>query len=124
MATEDSPNKLGEIVSKCWKDAAFKKRFMSDPSSVLREHKIEVPAGVQLKVVENTDKVTYFTLPAAPSAADLSDSQLEKAAGGKAAGISTSPASQLNPKASIGNIFVLYTQSQSTNTCGKSCIPW
>jgi len=64
------------------KDAAFKKRFMSDPSSVLREHKIEVPAGVQLKVVENTDQVVYFTLPAAPDTAGLSDAELQAVAGG------------------------------------------
>ena len=82
MSAEGKHYELGEIVSKCWKDAEFKKRFVSDPNSVLRENNIEVPAGIQIKVVENTDKVVYFTLPPAPSTVELSDSTLEAVAGG------------------------------------------
>ncbi|HEX7550863.1 MAG TPA: NHLP leader peptide family RiPP precursor [Candidatus Methylomirabilis sp.] len=128
MSTEGSHNKMGEIVSKCWKDAEFKKRFVSDPNSVLREHQIEVPAGVQLKVVENTDKVVHFTLPAAPTAAELSDAQLEKAAGGGIAAGRAGLASQ-DTVAKLGMVTPhlhsnLTPTMQHANTCGRDCIPW
>jgi len=43
---------------------------------------MEIPDGIQIKVIENTDKVFYFLLPAKPSGEKLSDEQLDAAAGG------------------------------------------
>jgi Nitrile hydratase, alpha chain len=129
MSAEGSHDKMGEIVSKCWKDAEFKKRFMSDPNSVLRDHQIEVPAGIQFKVVENTDKVVHFTLPAAPTAAELSDAQLEKAAGGGIAGRAGLAGQET--LAAMGMVtphFIPHSNltptMQHANTCGRDCIPW
>ncbi len=128
MSTEDGHNKMGEIVAKCWKDAAFKKRFVSDPSSVLREHQIEVPAGVQLKVVENTDKVVYFTLPEAPGAAALSDSELEKAAGGAAERLARGSfvggmVTDLNYQGPGPTGLGFHHTKIHVNTCGNNCSP-
>jgi hypothetical protein len=62
----------------------LKKRLAENPAVVLREHGIQVPTGTELRLVENTDKVAYITLPARPSGnwSELSVSELENVAGG------------------------------------------
>ena len=76
-------NQLAELFAACWKDEALKARFMSDPKAVLAEHGMDVPEGINVNVVENTDTTVHVTLPAAPTAnGDLSDEELENAAGG------------------------------------------
>jgi hypothetical protein len=81
--TMDEP--WGQIVARAWQDQAFKKRLLADPAAVLCEHAVEVPRGVQVQVVENTDQVCYLTLPKKPSAAELSEAELAQVAGGAAA---------------------------------------
>ena len=57
--------------------------FLSDPHAVLAEHGMDVPEGMNVKVVENTGNTVHVTLPAAPDAnGDLSDEELENVAGG------------------------------------------
>lgn len=72
--------KFGQIVEKTWNDEAFKQRLMRQPAEVLKEHGIDVPAGVNIQVLENTPQVHHFVLPAKPSA--LSESDLDQVAGG------------------------------------------
>ena len=56
---------------------------MSDPKSVLKEYRLEMPDGMDVTVVENADDCVHITLPAAPGGAmDLSDDELSNAAGG------------------------------------------
>ena len=44
---------------------------------------MDVPEGMNVNVVENTDTTVHVTLPAAPTAnGDLSDEELANAAGG------------------------------------------
>jgi hypothetical protein len=44
---------------------------------------LEVPDGMDVKVVENADDCVHITLPAAPAGSgDLSDDELSNAAGG------------------------------------------
>jgi hypothetical protein len=51
--------------------------------AVLAEHGMDVPEGINVNVVENTDNTVHVTLPAAPTAnGDLSDEELANAAGG------------------------------------------
>ena len=57
-------NKLAELFAACWKDEAFKARFMSDPKAVLAEHGIDVPDGIDVNVVENSDNCVHITMPA------------------------------------------------------------
>ena len=74
-------NALAQLFAACWKDEALKARFMADPKSVLAEYDIPVPDGIDVKVVENADDCVHITLPNRPSD-DLSDEELEAAAGG------------------------------------------
>ena len=79
----DETNKMNTLIAACWKDDALKQRFLSDPHAVLAEHGMDVPEGINVNVVENTDNTVHITMPAAPTAnADLSDEELENASGG------------------------------------------
>ena len=76
-------NALAQLFAACWKDEALKARFLSDPKAVLKEHGLDVPEGIDVKVVENADDCVHITLPAPPAASmDLSDDELSNAAGG------------------------------------------
>ncbi len=55
--------KYGEVVSKCWEDEAYRKRFIEDPESVLSEAGITVEEGVTYKVIEQPKMVKYIVLP-------------------------------------------------------------
>ena len=76
-------NALTDLFAACWKDEALKARFMSDPKAVLAERGIEMPDGIDVNVVENSDNTVHITMPAPPSGSiDLSDEELSSAAGG------------------------------------------
>lgn len=70
------------LISDCWDDEALKKRLLKDPAAVCKERGIEIPAGVKLNVVENTDAVVNIVIPAPPKEEELSEEQLETVAGG------------------------------------------
>ena len=76
-------DQLADLFVACWKDEALKARFMSDPKAVLKEHGLDVPVNLDVKVVENADDCVHITLPAPPAGdMDLSDDELSNAAGG------------------------------------------
>ena len=61
----------------------MKARFQSDPKAVLAEYGIDVPANINVNVVENSDNTVHITMPAAPAGAgELSDEELGNVAGG------------------------------------------
>ena len=79
----EQKNALAQLFAACWKDETLKARFMSDPKAVLKEHGLDVPDGIDVKVVENADDCVHITLPAPPAGDhDLSDDELSNAAGG------------------------------------------
>ena len=79
----EQKNALAQLFAACWKDETLKARFMSDPKAVLKEHGLDVPDGMDVKVVENADDCVHITLPAPPAGDhDLSDDELSNAAGG------------------------------------------
>jgi hypothetical protein len=80
--SSDWAQKWGEIVSKAWSDEGFKKRLISEPAAILKENALEIPPGVQVKVVENTDKVLHLVLPPKASSHELSEADLAALAGG------------------------------------------
>ena len=93
------PNiQLGKVIAQSWSDAAYKARLMEAPAETLREAGINVPSGVNIRVVEQAisnegsrDLVSkegeHFVLtlplpPAAGSDSKIEDEQLEAVAGG------------------------------------------
>ena len=80
----EQKNALAQLFAACWKDEALKARLMADPKAVLKEHGLDVPDGMDVKVVENADDCVHITLPAPPAGdGDLSDDELSNAAGGE-----------------------------------------
>ena len=79
----EQKNQLASLFAACWKDEALKARFMADPKAVLAEYDMDVPDGMDVKVVENADNCVHITMPAPPSGhMELSDEELSNAAGG------------------------------------------
>jgi hypothetical protein len=73
-----------QVLATAWSDDKFKERLMRDASSALQEFGIKAPAGVEFRVVENTNSVTYITLPPrlAGSASELPEQELGSVAAG------------------------------------------
>lgn len=80
-AGNDQARALQRVIAQAWSDDSFKQRLMAEPTRVLADNGIQVPDGTEVRVVENTDRVFYLPIPPKP-AEDLSDEQLDQAAGG------------------------------------------
>ncbi len=80
---QENMKKWAQLVARAWTDDKLRHRLLDAPEAVLREHGIDVPAGVEMRVVENTPKVTYLTLPLKPAldVTQLSFNQLAGIAG-------------------------------------------
>jgi hypothetical protein len=97
----EQKNQLATLFAACWKDEALKARFMADPKAVLAEYDMDVPDGMDVKVVENADNCVHITMPAPPSDhLQLSDEELSNAAGGN---------------------FLNLTNLTRTSTCAGTC---
>ena len=66
--------KFHRLIAKAWEEGEFKDRLVSDPGATFREYGIELPPGVEVKVLENTSEAWHFVLPA--NCAEFSDEQL------------------------------------------------
>jgi hypothetical protein len=64
---KDQSKKMGQVIAKAWSDKAFKERLISNPRTVLEEHGITIPKAMDVKAVENTDKVFYLVIPPVPA---------------------------------------------------------
>lgn len=73
---------LAQIVGTCLKSPELKAKLIADPKATLAEHGLKVPAGITVKVVENTASVLHLVLPNTTASGQLSDEELAAAAGG------------------------------------------
>src|SRR3954454_7733369 len=82
--SERDMKKWSQLIAQAWTDDRLKDNLMQNPASVLQQHGIEVPAGMQIKVVENTENVSYLILPARPAGdvTELNAGELAAVAGG------------------------------------------
>jgi len=72
---------FAKIIAKAWRDPAFKAELIANPAAALKAEGIDVPEGMAVTVLENTDKQFHLVLPRAP-ADELSDEALDAVAGG------------------------------------------
>src|SRR5829696_1640769 len=63
---QESAKKYGKIVAKAWSDPAFKQRLMENPAEVLKEEGVDVPAGIEVRVIETPESRRFFILPEEP----------------------------------------------------------
>ena len=88
MITPNDPKLVqarDRILKKALTDAGFKKALLADANSAIeKELGAKLPAGVKIKVVEDTASVVHLVLPAAPTVknSQLSEADLEKVSGG------------------------------------------
>ncbi len=73
------------MIAQAWKDDAYKQELLSNSKAVIeREFGVQLPAKVNVHVMEEDSTNLYFVLPSRPnlSNTELSDEQLEAVAGG------------------------------------------
>jgi hypothetical protein len=80
---KEQAKKMGGLIAKCWSDDNFKRKLLADPAATLKAEgiDIELPTGMTLKAIEDTDKVYHLIVPAKPS--ELSEEDLDMVAGGE-----------------------------------------
>jgi hypothetical protein len=59
--------KLLDVIAKCWTDDAYKQKLLADPRSVLAAEGITVPAGVNLKVIDQQPNDLHLFIPPRPA---------------------------------------------------------
>jgi hypothetical protein len=72
----------GQVVAQAWSDDGYKQRLLADPAAVLGERGLTPPPGKQIRIIEDTADTVSIVLPAKPG--ELSDDELDQAAGGAA----------------------------------------
>lgn len=83
----------GKLIGRAWEDQTFKKTLLKNPVAAIEQATgLKLPAGVQVKVLEETDDTLYLVLPKSPLGAEreLSDDTLASVAGGSR-GVPTQP---------------------------------
>jgi hypothetical protein len=71
-----------QLAAKAWSDPALKAKLLANPAEVLKAIGVTVPAGITVKVVENTEQLVHLVLPAKEAPAELSDEELHQVAAG------------------------------------------
>ena len=80
MNLEEQSKKMSQLIAKCWADEGFKQKLLDDPAATLKAEGVELPAGLSIKAMENSDRVFHLVIPAKPT--ELSDEDLDRVAGG------------------------------------------
>ena len=78
-----TPAQYGKVIAKAWREPAFKAKLIADPRAILAEAGVAIPAGVTVKVLEDTATHLNFVLPPKPTG-QLSDEALDAVAAGEA----------------------------------------
>ncbi len=84
-AAREGLNRWSRVVREAWANDDFKRRLLERPAVVLEEYGLKVPPGLDLRVVEDTDRVAYLTLPSDQMiSGELTLDQLDGIVGGTA----------------------------------------
>lgn len=62
--------KMSHLISRCWADEGFKQKLLADPAATLKAQGVDLPPGVTIKALENTDNIYYLVIPAKPTDSD------------------------------------------------------
>lgn len=93
MNDEQSQQAAADLFTRALTDADFKARLMADAASVMRAEGVDVPEGVEVKIVENSSSTVYFVLPDPQT---VEDALLASASGGGLAKFFLSPEERLD----------------------------
>ena len=81
MSEKKAQSKLSPLLAKVMTDETLKAQLLENPMEVLKAEGIAPPVGLEVKVLENTDKVFHLVLPA--KSTELTDEELDAVAGGQ-----------------------------------------
>ena len=73
-----SERQWAKVIAMAWLDESFKKRLLTDPTTVLKEHGIELPHGLKVNLLEGKPGEINVTLPPRPDTAAGSVEELEE----------------------------------------------
>jgi len=65
--SRERQKKWAKIVAKVWADEDYKRRLLDDPASVLKAEGVDMPEGLEIKIVEAPEKQALFVLPPRPT---------------------------------------------------------
>ena len=77
----EQQNPLGKIIAKALQDEAFKHQLMADPGAVLKAEGIDIPEGITVQVVADSESVWHLVLPTTGKR-ELTEAELDMVAGG------------------------------------------
>lgn len=66
----DKRMQYNQIVAKAWGNEMFRNKLKRDPAGTLAQEGVELPPGVTVEVVEDTDTVVHFVIPKKPAGGD------------------------------------------------------
>ena len=78
---------VADVIARATTDEDFRAALVADPRGVLVAAGVELPDGLEVRVLENSAAHTHFVLP---SAGELGDEILAGAAGGSTVGSASS----------------------------------
>ena len=74
---------IDKLIARAQRDEDFRAKLVSDPGSAVSEELgVEIPEGLNVRVIEEATDEVVLVLPAAAGAEELSEEELAKAAGG------------------------------------------
>src|ERR1041385_1797572 len=66
MVHDDNGKKMGKAIAKAWSDEKYRAKLRANPGAVLAEEGISVPAGTNVKLVEDSEHTAHIVLPLQP----------------------------------------------------------
>lgn len=72
---------VAEVVDRASFDPAFRRQLLGAPAATLQGAGIEVPDGLEVRVVENTDRVRHIVLPRQPEGVSFDEDAATPAGG-------------------------------------------
>jgi nitrile hydratase alpha subunit len=67
MDNDDQATRINNVIAKASTDEDFKQRLLTNQAASLRDEGVEIPPGVEVRVLEDTDQVRHLVLPMKPS---------------------------------------------------------
>jgi len=81
--TVDIPPSVKRAIGKSSMDRVFRQKLLAEPAGVLKAEGLELPDGVKVRVIEDTDKLMHLVIPFHLELdGELSDANLDKVSGG------------------------------------------
>ncbi len=70
--------KMNQLMMEMFTNTELKKDFFSKPKEILKDNEIDVPDGMEIKVLEETENIKYIILPYLKPNEKLSFEELER----------------------------------------------